>query len=232
MNELVQSVKKYGILQPILLRKLGDSYEIVAGERRYRSAKLAGLKTIPAIVKDFDDREIFNLSIVENVQRKDLNPIEEASAYRHLMDTYGYSQQDISDIIGKSRSHIANLLRLLNLPESIQTYLLDGKIEMGHARALIGCTFAEEIIDNIIDNNLSVREVESMVRDMNNDLNNKAPPEKMKRLVPESIRMKASELSKKINLKCKINYDAKKKNGTINIRFDSLDELDNFIDGL
>ncbi|MDR1494998.1 MAG: ParB/RepB/Spo0J family partition protein [Rickettsiales bacterium] len=230
LRGLAKSIEKYGILQPILVRKLSDKYEIIAGERRYRSAKLANLKTIPVIIKDFDEREIFSLSVIENVQRKNLNPIEEALAYRHLIDARGYSQQDISDLMGKSRSHIANLLRLLSLPEAIQKYIEKGTMEMGHARALVGCPWAEKIAERIIEEGMSVREVENLVRNMGT--NGLKVSGRSKTSAPESLEERAKELSEKINMSCRISYSERSGAGTLNIKFRSLEELDNFINGL
>jgi ParB family chromosome partitioning protein len=235
LNELVQSVKEYGILQPIIVRKVDDKYEIIAGERRYRSAKLAGLKTIPAIIRDFDNKDSFSLSIIENIQREDLNVIEEANAYRELMRKYSYTQQEISERIGKSRSHIANLLRLLNLPDTIQRSLLGGKIEMGHARALINCDFAEEIIDHIIDSNLSVRDVEKLVKDEKDASFLDKSKQNSNRAYAENeddFSTEINTLEKKLNLKCNINYNNKSKKYNLSIKFSSIDELNDFIDSL
>ncbi|MDR2777625.1 MAG: ParB/RepB/Spo0J family partition protein [Rickettsiales bacterium] len=230
LEGLAKSIEKYGVLQPILVRKLSDKYEIIAGERRYRSAKLAGLKSIPIIVKDFDEREIFSLSVIENVQRKNLNPIEEASAYRHLIETCGYSQQDIADLMGKSRSHIANLIRLLNLPEAVQKHIVNGEIEMGHARALVGCASPEKMVERIIREGMSVREVENLVK--NSEGRTSRTRKNIGTSTSESLGDRAEELSRKISMKCKINYSEESGIGTIAIRFHTLDELDNFINGL
>ena len=227
LNELVESVKKYGILQPLLVRKMEDNkYEIIAGERRFRAAKIAGLKTVPVLIKDFDEKS-FNLSIIENIQRENLNPIEEANAYMDLINKYNYTQQDISNKVGKSRSHIANLLRLLNLPDVVQKYLIDGKLEMGHARALINCNFVNDIIDYIVDNNLSVREVEKLVKDEKNiyNINKKNKPDKAD--CKDKI-----NLLKKAGFDCKINFNKSTNKGNIKINFSSMDELDDFINKL
>ncbi|MDR2078077.1 MAG: ParB/RepB/Spo0J family partition protein [Rickettsiales bacterium] len=225
MSELVKSVKKYGILQPILVRKIGDNYEIIAGERRYKAAKLANLRTIPAIVREFGNIEAFSLSIVENVQRKDLNPIEEAEAYKYLADNYSCSQQEIAEIANKSRSHVANLMRLLSLPTIVKQYVLDEKINMGHARALVGCAFADEIVDYIADSNLSVRDVENLIKKRKTNL----ASEKSRKSIPESMQAKIDEFSSKIGLKCKISYNECNDSGTISIGFNSSEQLDDFI---
>lgn len=230
LNELVESIKQYGVLQPILVRKIdGDKYEIVAGERRYRSAKLAGLKTIPALIKELDDEKSFNLSIIENIQRENLNPLEEANAYQELITKYNYTQQDISNKVGKSRSYIANLLRLLNLPDVVKRYLIDGKLEMGHARALVNCNFVNDIIDYIVDNNLTVREVEKLVKDEQN-----IDFIKNKRL----IKRVTSDFSDRINklkrfgYNCKITHNENTGKSNLNLQFNSIEELDEFINNL
>ncbi len=225
LEELVQSIKKFGILQPIIVRKVGNNYEIIAGERRYRSALLAGLKKVPVIVKNLEDKEAFSLSIIENIQREDLNPIEEANAYQELVEKYNYKQQDIADIIGKSRSHIANLMRLLSLPEKVKKCLIEGKIEMGHARALVNYENAEDIIDYIVDNKLTVREVENLIKESRipnpKKFNRKAPPNR--------ITGKIGEFSKKIGLACKVTYNEEDGSGSLVIKFKTEDELLNFI---
>lgn len=226
INELVQSVKQYGILQPIIVRKIGNTYEIIAGERRYRAAKLAGLKTMPVIIRNYDEKDSFSISIIENIQRENLNLVEEATAYRELIDNYNYTQQDISNIVNKSRSHIANLLRLLTLPENILNYLKDGKIEMGHARALIGYPYAERIVDSIIENNMTVREVENLVKNRLS-LISKELSKGIK--IPINISNKIKELSEKINAKCEIKYNRKNEMLIMTVNFNSLEELDNFI---
>ena len=237
INELVQSIKKYGILQPIIVRKIKDSdkYEIIAGERRYRSAKIVGLKTIPAIIMNFDDKDSFSLSIIENIQRENLNSIEEANAYNELIEKYNYTQQEISNTVGKSRSHIANLLRLLTLPEVIKNYLIEGKIEMGHAKVLVNCDFAEEIIDHIVENKLSVREVEKLVKDGKNNCDIKLKIKKdteINNYIDDSIKDKIKNLETKLSLKCNVNYNKKNKNYTFNVKFNSYDELNKFINNL
>ena len=217
LKDLASSIKKYGILQPILVRKVKDKYQIIAGERRYRAAKLAGLKMVPVIIKDFDDEESFNLSIVENIQRENLNTIEEANAYKTLMDNYNYTHQTIADKVGKSRSYITNLLRILTLPDVVLRHLIDGDIEMGHARALVNCDFVEDIIDYIVDNKLSVREVEKLVK--SESTLNKKPVKKVQTDNREKL------LHKK-GFNCKINKK------TITFKFGSEDELDDFINNI
>lgn len=218
LSELASSIKKYGILQPILVRKVKDKYQIIAGERRYRAAKIVGLKTVPVIIKDFNDEESFNLSIIENIQRENLNVVEEANAYKTLMENYNYTHQVIADKVGKSRSYITNLLRILTLPDVVLKHLIDGDIEMGHARALINCDFVNDIIDYIVDNKLSVREVEKLVKN-------------------EGTFVKAGKKENTVNddrvpLLKKHGYDCKINKNSITFRFDSDEEMDNFINNL
>ncbi|MEO1555540.1 MAG: ParB/RepB/Spo0J family partition protein, partial [Pseudomonadota bacterium] len=137
LDDLVASIKEKGVLQPLIVRPSGDDYEIVAGERRWRAAQQAQLHTLPVIVREFSDIEVLEVAIIENIQRADLNPVEEAAGYRQLMDKFGHTQGKLAEALGKSRSHIANLLRLLTLPESVQTYVSEGVLSAGHARALI-----------------------------------------------------------------------------------------------
>lgn len=212
LEELANSIKKYGVLQPILVRKINNKYQIIAGERRYRASKLAGLKTIPAIIKDFNDEESFNLSIIENIQRENLNAVEEAHAYKTLMENYNYTHQNIADRVGKSRSHITNIIRLLNLPDVVLSHLINGDIEMGHARALINCNFVDDIIDHIVDNKLSVREVEKLIK--------KEGTFKKKQAKKEDERV---GILKQKGFNCKISSKS------ISFKFNSKKELDNFI---
>lgn len=165
LQSLAESIKEHGMVQPIVVRNEKNRYIIVAGERRWRAAKLAGLKTIPVIVRDLSSREVMEIALIENLQREDLNPIEEAEAYQKLLDEYGLTQEQVSKIVGKSRAAIANSVRLLNLAEEIKQMLSDGRITSGHARTLITITDPEkqkELADRIIEKNLNVRETEKL----------------------------------------------------------------------
>lgn len=167
LSELADSIRAKGLIQPIIVRRDpndANGYEIVAGERRWRAAQKAGLHEVPVIVRDLDEKEVLELAIIENVQRADLNAIEEAGGYRDLIERFNYSQEQLSDIIGKSRSHVANTLRLLKLPASVQSMLQDGMLTAGHARALIGRLDAEDLAQMIVDRSLNVREVEALVQ--------------------------------------------------------------------
>lgn len=170
--QLSESIKEHGIIQPIILKKEGKTYNIVAGERRWRAAKIAGIRQIPSIVMDLSDKEILEISLIENIQRQDLNPIEEAIAYRKLLDEFNLTQEQLSNRIGKSRTAIANCLRLLNLDKRVQEYLIDGVITEGHGRAILGIEDKElqyKLSQAIIDEGLSVRETEKLIKSFGNE---------------------------------------------------------------
>jgi ParB family chromosome partitioning protein len=167
MVELSDSIREKGLVQPILVRPdplAAGSYEIVAGERRWRASQLAGLHNVPVIVRDLADQEVLELAIIENVQRADLNAIEEAMGYQELIERYAYTQERLAEVIGKSRSHLANTLRLLKLPDSVRSMVEDGKLTAGHARALVGRDDAETLAKQIVDNQFNVRDVEALVQ--------------------------------------------------------------------
>jgi ParB family chromosome partitioning protein len=167
LAELAESIRTKGLVQPIVVRphpEDSQAYEIVAGERRWRASQRAGIHNVPVIIRDLSDREMLELAIIENVQRADLNAIEEANGYRELIERFDYSQEQVSEIIGKSRSHVANTLRLLKLPNSVQAYVQDGRLTAGHARTLVGREDAETLAKRILDENLNVREAEALVQ--------------------------------------------------------------------
>lgn len=170
MDELINSIKEYGIIQPILLKRIGKKYEIVAGERRWRAAKALGLKKIPAIIKEYDDRLANEISLIENIQRENLNPIEEALAYKSLIDEYDLTQDELAKKIAKNRTTVTNALRLLRLSESIQKLIIEDKISQGHARALLAIEDEElqnKLAMDIVKNELSVRELERLIKNLN-----------------------------------------------------------------
>ena len=167
LSELANSIKQYGILQPIIVQKNGDMYEIIAGERRWRAAKEAGLTEVPVIVRDYDKQKVMEISIIENIQREDLNPIEEAMAYQSLMEEYGLKHDELAEKVSKNRSTITNSMRLLKLSKDIQQMLIDGKISTGHAKVLLSVediNEQEKIAQELIDKSLSVRELEKLVK--------------------------------------------------------------------
>lgn len=166
LADLAQSIRSHGIMQPVVVRPTGtNEFELIAGERRWRAAQRAGLAEVPVIIRNVDDRVALELAIIENVQRSDLNPVEEASGYQRLMDDHGYTQADLAEIIGKSRSHVANTLRLLKLSSAIQDMLVDGLLSAGHARALVTAANPGELARRIVDQGLSVREAERLAQD-------------------------------------------------------------------
>ncbi|MGE0629041.1 MAG: ParB/RepB/Spo0J family partition protein [Hyphomicrobiaceae bacterium] len=166
LAELADSIRQKGLVQPIIVRPdaVAGGFEIVAGERRWRAAQMAGLTRLPAIVRELSDQDVLELAIIENVQRADLNAIEEATGYRELIERFGYTQDRLAEVIGKSRSHLANTLRLLKLPDSVQARVLSGELTPGHARALVGRDDAESLAQRIVEGQLNVREVEALVQ--------------------------------------------------------------------
>ena len=214
INELAESIKSKGLIQPILVRpsptNKGD-YEIIAGERR-------GLHKIPAVVRHLDDTESLEIAIIENVQRADLSPIEEASGYKKLMENYGHTQEELSGIVGKSRSHIANITRLLGLSQSIQDMIAQGKISAGHARAIMGSAFPEQLAEKIITENLSVRETEVLAK------SNKKIIKKVKLKDPDTIDLE-KRLSDILGLEVLISHRGKR-GGSLKINYKSLDQLE------
>ena len=170
LAELAESIKNYGVIQPIIVKQVGDRYVIIAGERRWRASRLAGLKTIPCVVKDYTEQEVSEIAIIENLQREDLNPIESAKAIKSLIQQYNLTQDDVADKIGKSRPAVANTLRLLLLPESIIALVESNKLTAGHARALLGIDDAvkqKQIAVQIIEQGLTVRDVENIIKHLN-----------------------------------------------------------------
>ena len=224
--ELAKSIKTKGIVQPLIVRKkkgTKESYEIVAGERRWRAAQRARIHELPVIVKEFTDIEVLEIAIIENVQRADLNPIEEAVGYKNLMDNFDHTQDGLSKEIGKSRSHIANLLRLLNLPTAVQELLISGQLTAGHARALVTCDNPMALAKQIISLGLSVREAERLAKNASQEkIPNKT---KRKEKLADTVILEA-DLSAALKMKVSINHEKGKEKGLISISYKSLDELD------
>ena len=163
IKALAESIKEKGVLQPLIVRKTANGYELIAGERRLRASKEAGLDRVPVIVKELTDSEVLEIALIENLLRENLTPIEEATAYQKLMDSFSHTQEKVAEVVGKSRSYVANTLRLLTLPEKIKELVSAGKLSAGHARCLVGIDNAEELADKIISKDLSVRETEELV---------------------------------------------------------------------
>lgn len=227
LSELADSILQHGVIQPLLVRPLsGGTYQLVAGERRWRASRMAGLKEVPVVIKDLSDEEASVIAMIENLQREDLNPIEEADGIKYLMIKYGLTQEEVSERVGKSRSAVANALRLLKLPESITEYVRDGIISAGHAKALLPLNDEEKMIslcNRIISENLSVREIEKIVKDMMTE--KKAKKKKSRDKFFDEV-----ELSLKDSLKRKIKINSTSKNkGTITIEFFDKEDLVNFV---
>ena len=227
LQELAASIRTRGIIQPLIVRDLGDGrYEIVAGERRWRAAQLAQLHELPVIVRDFTDAEVIEVAIIENIQRADLNAIEEALAFRQLMDRFGHTQEKLAEALSKSRSHIANLLRLLHLPDDVQGLVREGKLTSGHARALITAPNASELARQVISRNLSVRETEALMRSPGKSGAGKASGPRPKSDKDADTRALENDLSANLNMRVTINHGGAGDGGTLSISYRSLDDLD------
>lgn len=224
LNALVESVKEKGILQPLLVRKKNGRFEIIAGERRWRASKLAGLQTVPVIVKDMDDKEVLEVALVENLLRENLSAIEEAEGFQRLIDEFSHTQEALAQIVGKSRSHVANTLRLLNLPDSVKDLVREGTLSAGHARALVGLDNAETLAKQIVAKDLNVRQVEELVAKQKNP--EVKEPKKAK---DEDIVEIEKDLNKKLGLRIKIS-PSKQGGGKVVLQYASAAELDMIID--
>lgn len=237
IDELAASIEEKGILQPLLVRSLGGGkYEIIVGERRYRAAQQLHLPKVPVIVKDVEQQEVLELALIENIQRQDLNPIEEALAYKELLGQYQYTQDELAKRVGKDRSSIANTLRLLRLPDDIRGYIISRQISMGHARAILGVEsreLQETIAQEIIKNGLSVRDIEnwmSRLKEGKIESENKTREEKVEKLKEVDLRFKNLEHDLKARLKTKVQIKAKGNQGKLVILFHSIDELNRLVE--
>jgi ParB family chromosome partitioning protein len=229
LADLAASVKEKGIVQPILARPVKgafNQFEIIAGERRWRAAQRAGLHDVPVLVQDVSDREALELAIIENVQRADLNALEEALGYDSLMSEFSYTQQDLAQIIGKSRSHVANTLRLLKLPESVQALLRDGRLTAGHARALVGAGDPEALARRIVEEGLTVRDVEALAQAPKPaDPSKGGRPKKAKDA--DTVALERS-LTERLGLAVSIEHRSDH-SGEVRVRYQSLDQLDEIL---
>ncbi len=232
MAELMNSIDQYGIIQPIVVRSIVDGYEIIAGERRWRAAKNLKINDVPVVIRKADDVTVAKLALIENIQREDLNEIEEANAYQQLISDYALTQSELSKIIGKSRSYIANLLRLLNLEAEIQQELINSEITNGHARALLSLDDKKDrldVLEKIIKYNYSVRKTEKVIKNMKNAAENKKKQVKKEKSA-EVIRFE-NVLAEKYNTKVSINHNSSYK-GKIEIEYYNLDDLNRIIEQL
>ena len=235
LAELAASIKEKGIIQPLIVRPMAnrpENYEIVAGERRWRASQIAQLHEVPVIIRTFDDTEVLEIAIIENIQRADLNPVDEAAGYRQLMDKFGHTQDQLSKALGKSRSHIANLLRLLNLPDDVLRMLTDGQLSVGHARALVGHPFASALARQIVDNGLSVRDAEKLAKKDTNKADS-APKAAKKPSTKDADTLQIEgELSAALGMKVSIDHAAGGEGGKMVLNYRSLDQLDDLLQAL
>ncbi len=226
LTELKNSIESKGLLQPIIVREKGGYYEIVAGERRWRAAQLAQLHEIPALIKELTDIEVLEIAIIENIQRSNLNPYEEALGYKQLLEKFNYTQEELASNLGKSRVYITNLTRLLNLPDNVLKFLKDGKLTAGHARALIGVDKALEIAKSIVKNELSVRETERLVKEFSKkNLKSKSTLKEK----DADTEMLESELSAELGFPVSISHNEGEKRGRLVFNYRNLEDLDRVI---
>lgn len=222
LRELAQSIKEKGLLQPIVVRPRSDGeYEIVAGERRWRASQLAGIHEVPVLIRELTDGEALEIALIENIQRTDLNPLEEARAYGLLLNQFNYTQQQLADSVGKSRSHISNTLRLLNLPDSVRSQIESGQLTAGHARALVATDSPAKLADEIIKLGLSVRETETLARDA-------SPQKSAKKVAPQKdpdTRELEKTLTQATGLKVEISHTGSS-GGNVRIHYKTLEQLD------
>lgn len=228
LQELADSIRKKGVIQPLVVRPMPDGhYQIVAGERRWRASQLAQLHRVPVVIRDFSDDEVLEIAIIENIQRADLNAVEEALGFRQLMDRFGHTQERLAESLSKSRSHIANTLRLLNLPNPVQGMIREGKLTAGHARALIGAPDAVQLAEKVVNSSLSVRETEKLVRKVG-EKNGK--PQRTPRGANSNkdadTRALEADLSANLGMDLSIDHEAGTEGGVIKIRYKDLDQLD------
>jgi len=227
LNELSESIKEHGILQPVVVRKTGKKFELVVGERRFRAAKLAKLKEIPAITKEFTDQQMMELAILENLQREDLTPIEEAEAYQKLMEALNLTQERLAFRLGKSRPHIANHVRLLALPKEVRDLISDKKLSMGHGRTLLGLRSKKlipETAEKVVKDHLNVRQLENLVQRLNEDV----PRETIEKKKDIFIEEKQSELRDRFGTNVQIKKNKNK--GKIEIEFFSEEDLERILE--
>lgn len=226
LAELADSIRAKGVIQPLIVREADDSmFEIVAGERRWRAAQKAGLHELPVLVRDLSDTEVLEFAIIENIQRADLNAVDEATGYRQLMDRFDRTQEDIASALGKSRSHIANLLRLLTLPQDVQAFVVDGRLSAGHARALVGKENALDLARKIIKDGLSVRQVEKLASAKRK---NNAPQRQVVEKDADTKQIE-KELAAHLGMPVQIDHASGAENGKLTLKYRDLAQLDDLL---
>ena len=229
IDELKESIQEHGILQPILARKSIKGYEIILGERRFRAASEAGLKTVPVIIKDYSEEKMMEVALIENLQREDLNPVEEAQAYQKLIDHLKLTQEELASRVGKSRPHIANHIRLLQLPKPVLELLSNGMITMGHGRALLGLkkkSKMQQVVQRIIDDSLNVRQLEKLIQDINMNVSRGTK----KKTAQTNVFFKEKESSLRDRFGTSVSIKKSKRKGKIEIEFFSQDDLERILD--
>lgn len=231
LDELAASIARRGVIQPVIVRPFAKGgYQLVAGERRWRAAQRARLHEIPAIVRDLSDEDALALALIENIQREDLNPVEEAQAYQRLVDDSGYGTKQVAKLVDKSRSHVANLMRLLALPSEVLEMVADKRLSMGHARALINAENAESLANQVVDRQLSVREIEQLIRRQRSDRDPAKASKNTKRAGADTdnadIAAVERHLEDLLGLKVRIASDANHRGGTVSVSYANLDQLD------
>ena len=222
LAELAASIKEKGVIQPLIVRAKGDMYEIVAGERRWRAAQRAQVHDVPVIIREFTDTEVLEIAIIENIQRADLNPMDEAAGYRALIERFGHTQEKLAEAMGKSRSHIANLMRLLSLPDDVQGMLRDGRLSAGHARALITTDNASALARKVVAEGLSVRQTEALAK--RGDIAPKAPTKPRATEKDADLRALENDLSATLGMPVYIAFNNGA--GTVTITYRNMDEMD------
>ena len=227
LRELADSLRARGVLQPLIVRPHPDGsdlYQIVAGERRWRAAQMAQLHEMPVIVRSLDDNEMLEVALIENIQRADLNAIEEAASFRQLMDRFGHTQEQLAEALNKSRSHVANLMRLLNLPDQVQAWVKEGRLTAGHARALVNQPNATQIARRVVDKGLSVREVEALVRRQSEPARPRSAPRSTEK--DADTRALEADLAAQLKMRVAINPASDMQGGQVVISYKDLDQLD------
>ncbi|MGR3636756.1 MAG: ParB/RepB/Spo0J family partition protein [Shimia sp.] len=226
LDDLANSIREKGVIQPLIVRKKpGDRYEIVAGERRWRASQMAQLHELPVLVRDYDDTEVLEIAIIENIQRADLNPVEEAMGYRQLMQKFGHTQEKVSGALGKSRSHIANLMRLLTLPDDVQAMLREGQLSAGHARALVTTPNASDLARKVVKDGLSVRQTEQLAKKTGSLVEQNRKPRPKTHKDADTVALEG-DLSANLGMKVSVDHVSGGENGKITIIYQSLDDLD------
>lgn len=225
LEELAASIRARGIIQPIVVRPIGEGYQIVAGERRWRAAQMAQLHQVPVVVRSFSDDEVLEIAIIENIQRADLNAVEEALGFRQLMDNFGHTQEKLAEALSKSRSHVTNTMRLLSLPDEVLTMIRSGKLSAGHARALIGTPDPLALAVKVVGAGLSVRATEKLVRTVGTDKSGK-PKRTGREEKDADTRAIELDLSANLGMGVTIDHDPSGEGGVLRLRYRDLDQLD------